>query len=57
MKANVKFKKHIIKEPFASEIRKTLIRCYNKNFTKEEIELFKKHKEINNKYEAKWIDL
>lgn len=53
------FEKHtnIIKEPFASEIRKKLIRYRKKKFTKKEKEWFKKCEDISKKYKAKWIDI
>ena len=59
MKQMLGFEKHndIIKEPFASEIRKKLIRYRKKKFTKKEKEWFKKCEDISKKYKAKWIDI
>jgi hypothetical protein len=46
----------IIKEPFASELVKKLIRFRKGKFNKKELSLFKKEKELMKKYRAIWKD-
>ena len=46
----------IIKEPFASELIKKLIRFRKGKFNKKELSLFKKEKELMKKYRAIWKD-
>lgn len=46
----------IIKEPFASELVKKLIRFRKGKFNKKELSLFKKEKELMKKYRSIWKD-
>ena len=46
----------ISKEPFASELVKKLIRFRKGKFNKKELSLFKKEKELMEKYRAIWKD-
>lgn len=45
-------KLHIIKEPYASEIKKKLIRFKNKQFNEEEIKQFERKNQILKEYDV-----
>ena len=49
-------KSTIVKEPFASKIRKKLKRYRNNNLTEEELKQIEKTKKILKKYKAIWVD-
>ena len=46
----------IVKELYASQIKEKLLRFRKGDFTKNEIEYFKKEKEISKKYKSIWVD-